>query len=126
LVGCGGQTPVGPGEATLSVVANLSGTAVSTVVVEVTATDIPTMLVFNIPVNNGVASGNITLPAGANRTITVRGYDGAGVQTHSGPDRQYSSGSNPAVSIVLTPHGGVPIHQRWGRSSSQCRHPRPV
>ncbi len=110
LVACGAQ-PLGPGNATLSVVANLSGTLVATVVVEVTAPDIPTTLVFNIPISNGVASGTITIPAGANRTITVRGYDAAGVLTHSGSATvTIQAGANPAVSIVLTSlTGDVPI-----------------
>jgi len=58
-------TPDGHGpEAKLVLRADLSGTQVAMVVVEVTAPDIATPLVFNIPIVSGVASGTITIPAG--------------------------------------------------------------
>ena len=74
LVSCADRSTVGPpaGEATLAVSVNLSGTMVATVVADVTAPDIPTMLVFNIPIVNGTATRTITVPAGSNRTITLR------------------------------------------------------
>src|SRR5690349_14795716 len=68
----------------LRVTADLSGTTAGTVVVEVTAPDIPTTLVFNIPVADRVASGTVTVPAGAARTFTLRAYDAGGVETHRG------------------------------------------
>ena len=51
-------------QTTLFIRAALTGTTVATVVVEVTAPDIVTPLVFNIPSVNGVAAGAITVPAG--------------------------------------------------------------
>src|SRR6058998_4228572 len=57
-------SPSRPPEMTLLVQADLSGTPVATVVVEVTAPDIPTPLVFNIPIVDRIASGTITVPAG--------------------------------------------------------------
>src|SRR2546428_5454520 len=59
------QDGVGPPrDATLALVADVSSTGVATVVVDVTALDIPTPLAFNIPVVNGVAAGAIVPPAG--------------------------------------------------------------
>src|SRR5881628_1495307 len=100
-----------PPTATLAVSANLSGTAVTMVVVDVTAPDIPTMLVFNIPVVDGVASGSITIPAGSNRTITMRAYDAGGVQTHEGSATlNVQAGTNATISLTLTPlTGDLPI-----------------
>jgi len=60
------------GDATLIIRADVSATSVATVVVAVTAPDIPATLVFNIPVSNGVASGLITIPAGSNRAIALQ------------------------------------------------------
>jgi hypothetical protein len=109
---------VGPtgGQATLIVRADVSGTAVATVVVGVTAPDIPAALVFNIAVVNGVALGTITVPAGSNRTITMRAFDAGGVETHSGSiTMNVQPGSDPTLSIVLQPlTGDVPINATLG------------
>jgi len=111
LVSCGGTAGPPDDEATLAISVNLSGTVVATVVADVTAPDIPTMLVFNIPIVNGTATGTITVPAGANRLITMRGYDAGGVNTHTGSVTvNIQPGTNPTMSIVLTPlTGDVPI-----------------
>jgi len=117
LVSCAERTTVGPpGDATLSVGINLSGTMVTTVVLDVTAADIPTMLVFNIPIVNGVASGTITVPAGSNRTILLRGFDVGGVETHSGAVTvNIQPGTNATMSIMLTPlTGDLPITATLG------------
>jgi hypothetical protein len=108
-------TPPGS-EARLVVRAELSGTAVATVVVEVTAPDITTPLVFNIPIVAGVASGTVTIPAGSNRTVAIRAYDAGGVETHSGSITiTVQAGSNPSISITLAPlSGGVEIHATLG------------
>jgi hypothetical protein len=99
------------GLATLVIRADVSGTSVATVVVGVAAPDIPTTLVFNIPVANGVALGTITIPAGSNRAITLRAYDAGGVQTHEGSATlNVQAGTNPAISLVLRPlTGDLPI-----------------
>jgi hypothetical protein len=105
-----------PSEARLLLRADLSGTAVATLVVEVTAADIAPTLLFNIPVVAGAAAGTITLPAGSNRTIAIRAYDAGGVQTHSGSVTvSLQPGANPTISIVLTPlTGDVPIEVTLG------------
>src|SRR5438105_14412327 len=103
--------PPAQGQAHLAVTANVVGTAVATVVVEVTAPDISTPLVFNIVVADGVASGTITIPAGTARRITIRAFDAGGVLTHSGAATvSVQAGTNPTVSLTLTPLAGdVPI-----------------
>jgi hypothetical protein len=110
--GSGGGRP----EARLLLRADLSSAVVATLVAEVTATDIPTALIFNIPVAGGVASGTITIPAGADRTIAVRAYDAGGVETHSGSVTiSLQPGANPSIAIVLTPlTGDVPIEVTLG------------
>ncbi len=100
------------GTATLLIVADVSGTGVATVVVEVTAADIPAPLVFNItPITSGVAAGAITVPSGSNRTISLRAYDAGGVETHVGAvTLSIQPGSNPTLSVTLRPlTGDVPI-----------------
>ena len=121
LISCGDQTTVSPPPpppttATLSVTADLSGTLVATVVVDVSAADIPTALVFNIPIVNGVASGTFTIPAGSNRTIVIRGFDAGGVQTHTGTvTTTVQAGNNASLSLVLTPlTGDLPITATLG------------
>ena len=103
---------------TLLITADLFGSPVGTVVVEVTAPDIPSQL-FNIPIVNHVASGTIALRAGSGRTITMRAYDAGGVETHTGSvtiDVQH--GINATVSIMLMPlTGDVPIQATLGSFS---------
>ncbi len=121
LGSCLGREPVAPKalDVHLLVRANLSGTQVAMVVVEVTAADIPTPLVFNIPVANGVASGTITLPAGSNRAIALRAYDAGGVETHSGSTTvNIQPGANATISITLIPEtGSVPVTVTLGTFS---------
>ncbi len=102
--------------ATLSVRADVSAAAVASLVVEVTAPDITTLLVFNIPIANGVASGTITLPAGSSRTITMHAFDVGGVETHRGAVTvTIRAGPNPVISLVLTPLAGdTPINATLG------------
>ena len=121
LGSCLGREPVAPNtlDVHLLVRANLSGTQVATVVVKVTAADIPTPLVFNIPVASGVASGTITLPAGSNRTIALRAYDAGGVETHNGSTTvNIHPGANATISITLIPEtGSVPVTVTLGTFS---------
>ena len=99
------------GDARLVLFANLAGTSVRTVVVNVSAPDIPTALVFNIAVVNGIATDTIAIPAGSHRTIGMQAYDAAGVETHSGSvvvDIQ--PGTNATITVVLQPlTGNLPI-----------------
>ena len=110
----GGVQP--PVESSLIVTANLSGTAVATVVVEVSAPDLTTPQLFNIPIVNSVASGTITLRAGSDRTITMRAYDAGGTETHTGSVTiDVRAGTQPTISMVLQPlTGDVPIQVTLG------------
>jgi hypothetical protein len=128
LVSCAHNT-VGPpgGEATFAVSADLSGTLVATVVVEVSASDIPTTLVFNLTIVNGVAAGTFTVPAGSNRTILLRGYDAGGVETHSGSITvNVQPGTNPPMAVVLTGlTGQLPITATLGSFIVTVTQPQP-
>jgi Big-like domain-containing protein len=100
-----------PAEAKLLLQANFSGTAVATVVVQVTAADIASPLVFNIPVIQSQAVGTVTVPAGSSRTIALRAFDAGGVATHAGAVTvDVQPGTNAMITIVLQPLAGdVPI-----------------
>jgi len=120
LVSCtGGPSAPVIRDATIQVRADLSGTMVATLVAQVTAPDIPTGLIFNIPIVNEVASGTITVPTGSDRTIAMRAYDASGVQTHSGSVTVgIQSGTNPTISVTLFPlTGDVPITATLGALS---------
>ncbi len=108
LAACGDgliDPPVGNG--TLIVRADVSATAVATLVAEVTAPDIPTALLFNIPISAGVASGTIIVPAGSDRTVALRAYDAGGILTHNGSTvLDIQPGPNAAVALTLTPLTG--------------------
>jgi len=108
LASCLQREPVGPavqaGAAALALRADFSGTPVATLVVEVTAPDIPTPLVFNISIANRVAAGTIAVPAGSHRTIVLRAYEAGGVETNIGSvTADIQAGTNPTISILLTP-----------------------
>ena len=98
--------PSPPG-ARLLLRADLSGTAAATLVAEVTAPDIAPALVFNIGIVAGAAAGTITIPAGSNRTVTLRAYDAGGILTDSGSATlNIQPGPNATVAITLTPLTG--------------------
>lgn len=95
---------------------NVAGTEIRTLVVEVTAADIASRLVFNVAVQNGTASGTIAVPAGAARTLTLRAYDAQGTLTHEGSATvDVKPGSNPPVSVTLVARPGhLPITVGFG------------
>jgi len=102
--------PTGPSTqelAELRVSALVAGTPIDLLVVRVTASDIPTPLVFNLPVQNGVAQGTIRLPPGIKRMITVDAYDTDGDITAEGIKTiDVKPGQNPPVSIPLVSKAG--------------------
>ena len=118
LAACSGSDALKPGggEASLILRADVAGTPVAMVVVEVSAPDIAPPLVFNITITGGVATGMITIPAGSNRAIAMRAYDAGGVLTHQGSTTvNVQAGTNPWISITLTPlSGGVEINATLG------------
>jgi hypothetical protein len=117
ISGCS-DSPTGPGGPQGEFVfrASVVGTTIATMVVEVTAPDITTPLVFNIPIASGVASGTVKLPPGENRTITLRAYDNLQNETHEGSKTiNVKPGQNPPVSIpVVSKAGQVPITATMG------------
>lgn len=112
LSACAPGSSTGPRhDAELSIRADLSATAAVLVVVQVSAPDITPSLVFNLSVQNGVASGAVTIPAGSARVITMRAFDASGIETHRGTITvTVVEGVNPTLSVVLNPLAGdLPI-----------------
>jgi hypothetical protein len=101
----------------LAVHANLSATTIATIVVKVTAPDIPTPLVFNMQIASGVASGSIVIAAGSGRKIELDAFDANQIQTHHGERSNVTvvPGVNPAMTIVLVPTtGDQPVTAQLG------------
>lgn len=106
------QTP-----ASLAIQVNTAAApAVASLVVEVTASDIPTPLAFTLPVAGGSASGTLRVPPGAARTFAVRAFDAAGSVTHEGTrTADVRPGANAALAIPLRAAAGqVPISVTLG------------
>jgi hypothetical protein len=100
----------------LQVSAN-AGTAVGgMLVIEVTAPDIMTPLVFTFTLEDGVVAGSIEIPAGSARTLDLTVYDPNVVETHRGSvTLTVREGMNPGVSVTLLPLvGDVPINVTVG------------
>ena len=104
-----------PGGARLNVHASVAGQNITAMTVEVTGPGIPNVLVFQLTVANGVASGSIQVPAGQQRTIVVHAFD-QGAETHRGQiTMDVIEGSNPTINVVLTPLvGSLPITVSFG------------
>ncbi|HSE28391.1 MAG TPA: hypothetical protein VLA95_09200, partial [Gemmatimonadales bacterium] len=120
----GGGGPAGPAEldlASIRVTAYTAGTPIATLVVEVTAADIPTPLVFNLVVDDATetAAGTLRMKPGLSRTITVRAFDDGGEITHEGVVViNVNPGQNPPIQITLTPRSGqVPVTVSFGSFS---------
>ena len=76
--------------------------AINTLTITVSASDIASDLVFNVTMTNGEATDTITIPAGSDRTITVRGYDASNIETHRGSKTvNLTEGVNPQLTVVL-------------------------
>ncbi|MBA3853048.1 MAG: hypothetical protein C0503_01460 [Gemmatimonas sp.] len=113
--GVTGPDPIPRGSGRLSVVAMFELNTATNLVIEVTAPDIPNALIFNLEIVNGSATGSVTIPAGANRQILVRAFDGR-TETHRG-SRVVTivEGTNPALSLQLLPLAGtVPVTVSFG------------
>lgn len=100
----------------VSVTAVVVGTPIDVIVIDVTAPDIATPLVFNLAVVEGVASGTVKLPPGVARTIRARGFDTSGEITHEGSVTvDVARGNNPPVSVPMVPKAGqVPVTVQLG------------
>src|SRR5438876_1204322 len=113
LAGCrSAEQPLSAlGRAELRLTALVAGTAVTTIVVTVTAPDIATPLVYNFRVSNEVATGTVVLTAGTDRHFRISAFDAAGIETH-GADTTVTvvSGANAPLTITLQPlTGSQPI-----------------
>jgi hypothetical protein len=120
VVACGGPTdPPRQGMAHLAVSASVAGTAVATMVVRVSATDITPPLLFNLEIANGQATGTIVVPAGSNRRLQLEAFDANGVKTHDGETTiavVQPGTANAPVTITLNPiPGNQPITVTFGR-----------
>ena len=118
--GCADRTS-GPADspAQLVISADVVGTSVSTLVVEVTGPGIGVPILQNLPVTDGRASGTIKMPPGESRLITVRAYESGGQVTHQGSSVvDVRPGMNPAVTIPMTSNAGhLPITVQLGSVS---------
>ncbi len=105
---CGTQRSGAEGDGTaLSVTAVVVGTPIDVIVIDVTAPDLATPLVFNLTAVDGVAAGTIRVSPGSARTLRARGYDTAGEITHEGSVTvDVARGTNAAVSIPMVPRSG--------------------
>lgn len=112
---CGSGERIGPSlagdVAKLRVTAEVVGTPVDRMVATVSAGDIPTPLVFNLPVVDGVATGTLRITPGTARTITLQAFESSGEITHEGSATiDVHAGQNPPVTIAMLPRSGqVPI-----------------
>ena len=120
LIGCSDSAnPTGTNEdlTAIAVTANVTNTQINLLVITVSASDIPTPLVFNLPVGTGgIATGTLRLPAGDDRLITVQAFDVAGEVTHEASVTiDVFRGQNEALRLSLTPRDGqLPIDITMG------------
>lgn len=109
-IGCSDREPAGPaaGLGELQIHAEVNSPTLSTLVVEVTAADLTDPFIFNFDLGpTGVATGSIVVPAGGDRTITIRAFDTSGIQTHEGQAIvDIQPGPNPQIHITLRPLAG--------------------
>lgn len=103
IVGCDESGQVtGPESAELDIIMNIFGTSISTIVAEVTASDIDPAVVDTLEIQGDTAKGTLTIPAGSDRTITLRAFDASDIETHRGAATiSIEPGSNQDVQITL-------------------------
>lgn len=109
LIACADTPVLAPEQASarLLLEADVSRTRISGLAVEITAPDLAIPLVFNLAIAEGVASGMLTVPVGSDRTLTVRGFDARGLETHRGSRTvDIRAGLNPPVALTLLPLSG--------------------
>jgi uncharacterized protein YjdB len=111
---CTLRAPAAPpdgGTAALRVSAQVSGTPIATLVVRVTAPDIPNALVFNLERVGDVAAGILRVPPGDGREFAAEAYDSRGDLTHEGSTiADVRLGVNPPLTLRLLARAGqVPV-----------------
>ena len=118
--GITGPDGIPPGSGRLSVVAMFELNTATSLVIEVTAPDIPQALVFNLDIVNGSATGSVTIPASANRTITVRAFDGR-TETHRGSRTVTIVRHEPGALDAIAAAGGYGARDRVVRRGGGLR-----
>ena len=83
----------------------LAGTAIRRVRVEVEGRpEIPSGITSALRVSGGIASGAIEVPASRGSTVTVRGYDAMGTETHAAAQTMdFAPGARVRLAISLVP-----------------------
>jgi hypothetical protein len=110
-----GPNAIPKGSGRLSVFAQFELNTATNLVIEVTAPDISVPLVFNLPIVEGSATGSVTIPAGGNRLIVVRAFDGR-TETHRGSRTvTIVEGANAPLTLPLLPLAGtIPVTVTFG------------
>jgi hypothetical protein len=111
--------PIDPEPGRLAVSANVAATNIQAMVIKVTAPDIPVQnpLVFNMVINDGLATGSVAIPAGSSRRLELEAFDGNQIKTHRGEKTiDVKPGSNnPKLEVVLLPIAGdQPVTAQFG------------
>jgi hypothetical protein len=121
LASCGGSVASQASIADVVMSAAALGSEVDVIVIRVTASDIPTPLLFNLKVVDGFASGNLKVPAGAARAFLASAFDRSGAVTAEGSAvLDIQQGTNPPATISLVPKAGrQPITINLGSVSVQ-------
>lgn len=105
---CSGATNPGGPTGHVTFTADVAGTNVTAMELEVTGPGIPGTLVYDLtPDSNGIATGTFDVPSGMSRVFTGRAFDAHGIETHQGMDTtDVLAGQNMALTIVLEPLTG--------------------
>lgn len=108
--------PIAGGDARLQLQASVAGTSARTLLVSVTARDLPAAIMFQIDAVDGVVTSPLTIPSGPARTISIRALNPEGLVTHSGSlTVDLVEGANVTSTVILSPEGGGPtIHATLG------------
>lgn len=118
LTGCdaGSFVETSPLETPVEVLVDVADLAVSGISVEVTGPGISQPIVANLPITSGVASGQITVLAGSDRSFLIRAFDLQGLETHRGSDTvDIQADQTQAIEVPLSPLvGDVDVGARIG------------
>jgi hypothetical protein len=114
--GCGQSSRSSDGDAAVAVTVS-GGIVVASLVITVDAADIERPLVFNLPLQNGTATGTLRIPPGQLRTLSAVAFESGGAIAAEGAVtlQTVERGWNPPVSIPMVSRAGhVPISIQIG------------
>lgn len=118
ITGCnaGSFVETDPAETPVEVFVDVANLAVSGVSVEITGPGIPQPIVANLPITSGLASGQITVLAGSDRSFLIRAFDLQALETHRGSDTvDIHADQTQAIEVPLSPLvGDVDVGARIG------------